>query len=182
MKKIGTLSFASALSLMLIGCGTDGQKEEPAVNGETPAVSENETSAQGETSSPGTTNTEQNNDASNQEDMLQRMDELDYAEFELEVEYAGDTEYEVELETKSVGTVKAKIEDSLNHIEKNGTEAFDELHPLVQKLNITQQTNKDEAISEVMKTFNLPTDYTKFDLEITFTDGSKIEFEDKTNK
>lgn len=174
MKKIGTFSFASALSLMLIGCGTDGQIEEPTVNGETPAVSENETS------SSGATNTEQNNDASNQEDMLQRMDELDYAEFELEVEYAGDTEYEMELETKSVGTVKAKIEDSLNHVEKNGTEAFDELHPLVQKLNITQQTNKDEAVSEVLKTFNLPTDYTKFDLEITFNDGTKIEFKDET--
>lgn len=179
MKKIGTLSFASVLSLMLIGCGTDGQKEEPTVKEETPAASENETNAQSEASSTGAANAEQNTDTSNQEDMLQRMDELDYAEFELEVEYAGETEYEAELETKSVGTVKAKIEDELNHVEKNGTEAFDELYPLVQKLTITQQTNKEEAISEVLKTFNLPTDYTKFDLEITFNDGTKIEFEDK---
>ncbi|WP_339252433.1 YusW family protein [Sporosarcina sp. FSL W8-0480] len=178
MKKIGALSFASALLLMLIGCGTDGQKEEPTVKDEALAVSGNETNAQGETTSQKATTKNQNNDSSNQ-DMLQSMDELDYAEFELEVEYAGDTEYEVEIETKSVGNVKAEIEDSLNHVEKNGTEAFDELYPLVQKLTITQQTNKDEAISEVLKTFNLPEDYTKFDLEITFNDGTKIEFEDK---
>lgn len=165
MKKIGTLSFAGALSLMLIGCGTDGQKEEPTVKEETPADIKEETIKE-ETPA----------------DMLQNMDELDYVEFELEVEYAGDTEYEAELETKSVGTVIAKIEDELNHVRKDGTEAFDELYPLVQELTITQQTNKDEAIAEVLKTFNLPTDYTKFDLEITFNDGTKIEFEDRTNK
>ncbi|MDN4606292.1 YusW family protein [Sporosarcina highlanderae] len=179
MKKIITLSFAGALSLMLIGCGIDGQKKEPTVKDETPVVSENATSAQGEAKSSGAAKTEQNNDTSNQEDMLRRMDELNYAEFELEVEYAGDIEYEVELEKKSIGTVKAKIEDSLNHVEKNGTEAFDELYPLVQKLNISQQMDKEEVITEVLKTFNLPTDYTKFDLEITFNDGTKIEFEDK---
>src|SRR5690606_42112483 len=112
----------------------------------------------------------------------QNMDEIDNVEFELEVEYGGDKEYEAELETNSAGTVEAKIEDELNHVEKNGSEAFDELYPLVQKLTITQQTNKDEAIGEVLKTFNLPADYTKFDLEITFKDGTKIEFEDRTNK
>ncbi|MCM3709600.1 YusW family protein [Sporosarcina luteola] len=162
MKKIGTLSFAGALSLMLIGCGTDGQREEPTVKEETPADIKEETIKE-ETPA----------------DMLQNMDELDYVEFELEVEYAGDNEYEAELETKSVGTVIAKIEDELNHVRKDGTEAFDELYPLVQQLTITQKTNKDEAIAEVLKTFNLPTDYTKFDLEITFNDGTKVEFEDK---
>lgn len=164
MKKFVTFSFVSALSLMLIGCGTENRKEEPTVKEETTVTEEptlkEETPA----------------------DMLQNMGELDYVEFELEVEYAGDNEYEAELETDSIGTVKAKIEDELNHVEKNGAEAFDELHPLVQKLTISQQTKKDEAISEVLKTFNLPTDYTKFDLEITFNDGTKIEFEDKNSK
>ncbi|MFC5603690.1 YusW family protein [Sporosarcina koreensis] len=170
MKKFATLSFASALSLMLIGCGTDDQKEEPTVKEETTATEE-------------TTVTEEPTlKEETPADMLQNMDELDYVEFELEVEYAGDKEYEAELETDSIGTVKAKIEDEVNHVEKNGTEAFDELYPLVQKLTITQQTNKDEAISQVLKTFNLPTDYTKFDLEITFNDGTKIEFEDKKGK
>lgn len=170
MKRIGTLSFAGALSLMLMGCGTDGQKEQPTVKEET-------------TATEGTTVTEKPDlKKETPADMLQNMDELDYVEFELEVEYAGDKEYEAELETNSAGTVKAKIEDELNHVEKNGSEAFDELYPLVQKLTITQQTNKDEAIGEVLKTFNLPADYTKFDLEITFKDGTKIEFEDRTNK
>ena len=57
------------------------------------------------------------------------MDELEYAEFELEVEYAGDTEYEVKIEQKNVGTVKARIEESLNHVVKKWKlSAINELH------------------------------------------------------
>ena len=167
MKKIGALSVAGTLSLLLIGCGVEGEQ-----------VNEG-TVVQEETGTTDASNTEQSTNASNPLDMQEMMDELEYAEFELEVEYAGDTEYEVEIEQKNVGTVKARIEDSLNHVERNGADAINELQPLVQQLTITKETNRDEAISDVLTTFNLPTDYTKFDLEITFNDGTKVEFEDK---
>lgn len=48
----------------------------------------------------------------------------------------------------------------------------------MKQLTITQQTGKEAAIKEVMKVFDLPTDYTEFELEIRFKDGTKIEFED----
>ena len=175
MKKIGTLSLTGVLSLMLIGCSAE---EEQGTEG---TVVQEEGTVVEEESGTENANVEQNDNKSNQEGMLAKMDELEYAEFELEVEYAGDTEYEVEIEQKNVGGVSAKIEDSLNHVVKNGTEAFDELHPLVQQLTITQETNKDEAISDVLSTFNLPTDYTKFDLELTFNDGTNVEVEDRNN-
>src|SRR5690625_728197 len=45
-------------------------------------------------------------------DQIAKMDELDYVEFELEVEYADDQVYEAELERKRGNRVKAEIEDS----------------------------------------------------------------------
>ena len=178
MKKIGMSSLILLLSLTLIACN----KDEMDQNKE-PVVTENGTNVKNEGNA---SNDDQGNstevgqdNVAGQNDMQARMDELDYIEFELEVEYAGDTEYEVEIEQKKVGLIKAEIEDSLNHVEKKGVEAFNELFPLVQELNITQQTKKEDAISKVLTTFDLPTDYTKFDLEITFNDGTKIEFEDR---
>ncbi|MCM3636129.1 YusW family protein [Sporosarcina luteola] len=172
MKKIGALSVVGTLSLMLMGCGDDVKQETDNTAVKEDTIVEEKNTAE-------SIDTDQNNSASTPAEMLEKMDELEYAEFELEVEYAGGTEYEVEIDQNSTGTVNAKIEDSLNHVEKYGSDAFNELHPLVQQLTITQESKKDEVISEVLTTFNLPTDYTKFDLEITFNDGTKIEFEDK---
>ncbi|SIT75714.1 YusW family protein [Edaphobacillus lindanitolerans] len=111
-------------------------------------------------------------DITGQEEMQQKMDEITYSEFELEVEYAEGQEYEAEIERKSDNTVKAKIEDSLDGMEKKGLEAFNELYPLVEQMSITSGTPKEEAIREVLSVFSLPDDYTKFDLELRFKDDS----------
>ncbi|WP_115883932.1 YusW family protein [Jeotgalicoccus halotolerans] len=38
---------------------------------------------------------------------------------------------------------------------------------------------KKEAIEQVLDVFDLDTNYTEIEIEITFNDGTKIEFEDK---
>lgn len=107
------------------------------------------------------------------------MDELQYEEFELQVEYADHTEYEAEIEKKADGSIKAEIEDSLKGVEQKGPGAFNELFPILEQLDITQQTDKEQAIANTLSAFNLPTDYTEFELEIRFKDGTKIEYEEK---
>lgn len=114
-----------------------------------------------------------------QQDISEKMDQLDYVEFELEVEYANHQEYEAELEKRRDGSVKARIEDSIHNVEKRGAEAFDELYPIVEKLNITKRTSKKEAIRETLSAFNLPADYHKFELELRFKDGTSVEFKDR---
>ena len=106
------------------------------------------------------------------------MDKLDYQEFTLDIDYGNEDEYDVELERNKDDTIEAEIQDSINGVNKHGTEAFNELYPLVEKLTINQQTTKEEAIKEILDVFNLKNDYSKFDVEITFKDGTKIEFED----
>lgn len=119
-------------------------------------------------------------DVTGQEEMQQKMDKLNYTEFELEVEYAEGKEYEAEIERKSDNTVKAKVEDELNGVKKNGLDAFNDLYPLVEQMTISSGTAKEDAIREVLSTFSLPDDYTKFELELRFKDdGTEYEIEDR---
>ena len=117
--------------------------------------------------------------AESADNIHEKMGDLAYSDFELAVDYANDLEYEVELEKSSNNTVKAEIEDDLNNVRKSGAEAFDDLYPLVEKLTITQETSKADAIQEVLNIFNLADDYQEFELEIRFDDGTKLEFDDK---
>lgn len=107
------------------------------------------------------------------------MERLAYTDFELSVEYSNHEEYEAELELERDNRVKAEIEDELKGIEIKGPQAFDELYPLVEELTIQQDTSKEDAIQEVLKVFSLEDNYTEFELEIKFKDGTKIEFKDK---
>ncbi|QFF98052.1 hypothetical protein PB01_04035 [Psychrobacillus glaciei] len=109
--------------------------------------------------------------------MKQNMDELDYAEFELEVDYGKNKEYELEIEQDN-GIVEAKLEDELNNVNLKGQEAFDEIYPRLKKLTISKDTSKEDAIQQALDVFDLEKDYVKFDMEITFQDNTKASFED----
>ena len=124
--------------------------------------------------------TDNNNetDAASNDDMKQKMDELDYTDFQLEVDYGKNKEYEAEIEQDN-DRIEADLEDEINGVDVNGEEAFNKIYPKVKKLTIDANTNKDDAIMEVLKAFDLDPDYDKFELELTFKDGKKVEFEDK---
>ncbi len=117
-------------------------------------------------------------DASSNDDMKQKMDELDYTDFELEVDYGKNKEYEAEIEQDN-GQIEADLEDELNGVDENGVDAFNKIYPNVKKLTIDRNTSKEDAIDQVLDAFDLDPDYKKFEVEITLKDGPKIEFEDK---
>ena len=171
MKKIFLFIALMALTFVVVACGTTKDDDKKVEND--PVV---DTDGDTGTNSDQTENT---GNTGNQEDMQSKMDELDYTEFNLDVDYANQKKYEVELEKNSDNSTEAEIDDSINDVKKKGSEAFDELYPLVKQLTIVQETTKEEAINEVLKVFNLEDNYKEFELEITFTDGTKIEFEDK---
>ncbi len=187
MKKMPITISALALALVLGACGTTTKEPDPAVNepatGESGQETTNGTTGSTDssvTNTPDTnagTTTGQN--TASQDEMQQKMNDIEYAEFSLSVDYANHQEYEAELEKHSNNSVEAEIDDSLNQVKKKGTDAFNELYPLVAQLTITQQTSKADAIQEVMNVFTLPADYKELELEIRFKDGTKVEFEER---
>lgn len=118
-----------------------------------------------------------NNDDPN-EYMIKKMEQTNYNSFELEVDYPNDKEYEAEIKIRN-NIVKAELEDELNGVELHGLEAFDHIFPIVEMLKVDRNTGKQEAINDVLKAFNLASNYQKLELEIVLTDGMKIEFKDK---
>lgn len=182
--------FLSIL-VMLVACGTteDDQTADKTAQGddqaqiETPAGDNNTNNKTGDdhADDANNTNTNENTDQNpNQDDMLSKMEELNYTDFELDIEYANNETYEAELKTeKQHQRIDVEIDDDLNGVRLERDEAFDILYPLVAELNINQDTSKEDTIADVLKVFNLPENYKKFEIEITFRDGPTMEYEDK---
>lgn len=183
MKKLISFIAVIGFSLALVACGNADKNETTVPQNPAPEEGKKDNATgknvNDQENIQSSSETGQNNHGVNQENMQKQMDDLDYAEFNLDVEYADNTDYEVELEKHSDNSVEAEVKDSINNVNLRGAEAFDVLYPLVKELTINQQTAKEEAISETLKVFNLKEDYNKFELEITFKDGTKIEFENR---
>lgn len=158
MKKLNLFLFSSFLIIGIAGCSDDEVSTSP-VNDE-PAVEKEDAPSEEATKE------------------ISNSDTLNFTDFELDVDYAKNIEYEADYELDN-GDIEAEIEDDFNDLKLKGDEAFDKLEPMLQKLNITQETTKEEVIQDTLNVFDLPSDYTKFELEITFDDGTEIEFEDR---
>ncbi|WP_191992037.1 YusW family protein [Bacillus aerolatus] len=190
MKKMYTLAALTAISLTVAGCGNaeedqavESQAQNQEIENKPVEIPEQNQEAENKSVNSSESNvndSNQNIDASSQENMRKKINELNYTDFELKVEYNEQKEYEVELEQhKHDQSVTAEIEDSLNGVNKRGVDAFNDIYPKVKQLTINQQTSKNDAIKEVLNVFGLSPDYAEFELDLTFKDGTKIELEDK---
>src|SRR5699024_7707357 len=173
-----------------------GNIEDNAANNEENTEGDNENS--NETTNEGEENTESNSDADensdsdnsssdsdkeqaeNQDDMKKMLEDLDFYEFELEVSYGSDKEFEIEIEHHSNGDVEAEVEDELNDKNINDDlEAFNYIYPNAKKLNVSKDMDKQDAIDQVLKAFDLPDDYREIEIEFEFEEGRKVKFEDE---
>ena|SRR5690625_3844856 len=191
MKRPFLLMATLLLIVFLAACGTQNndeannadQADEGTMNNEDQNNDNNTDDQNDDENMDNEDNTTDNNktDAASNDDMKQKMDELDYTDFELEVDYGDNKEYEakIEIDDDDNNRVEADLEDDINGVDINGQEAFNKIHPKVKKLTIDANTSKKDAIMEALKAFDLDPDYNKFELELTFKDGKKVEFEDK---
>lgn len=184
MKKFYQVISILTLSIIIAACGQsndtgnlDDQNEGITNNGQ---QNNNNDFQNNENNVVDNDDTNQNEDqGTDSDDMEKKMEDLEYTDFELEVDYGNDQEYEAEIEQDKSTGVKAKLEDELSGVDIKGEEAFNEIFPMVEKLTIGQETSKEDAIKETLEVFGLDADYTKFELELTFKDGTKLEFEDR---
>lgn len=181
MKKVLITAFSILLIAVLAACGSTDDKGDVS-NPPKDVTDDQQTNENG-------LNDSQNNDITNNGaatdetndklDINEKMKELSFAEIELNVEYSEKEEYEAEVEKKSTGEYKAEVEDDITNIYLKGEEAFEHLHPILQGLNINSDSTKQEVIDAVLESFDLADDYKEFEVEITFQDGTKMEYEDK---
>lgn len=122
---------------------------------------------------------EQTDDSDSQEYKKSKMEALPFVEFNLEVEYANNQEYEAEIDQHKNEWISANVEDELNNVFLQGREAFDEIYPRIETLDVSMDSDQTELITQTLEAFDLPTDYKKFELEVEFNDGRELEIEDK---
>ena len=183
MKKTVLLIGSLILAVFLTACG--GSDDSNNMNNTTENTTSNTEQTNEEVNENQTTNSEDESESSSndetgtEEEMQAKMGELDYKEIEVEVDYGDNSEYEIKIEQNDNDTIEAQIEDDINDEYLKGTDAFNPLYPMVKELSINQDTSKDDAIEDVLSTFNLYEDYDEFELEITFNDDTQLEYEDE---
>lgn len=181
-------SLMFAMSILLVGflaaCGgsnnnTDDAPTDSEQNEEVQKDKGNDViDSNKDTDDSDTTN--KDDDATNgPSDKDAKMKDLEFAEIELEVEYNNGEQYEAEIEKKSSGEYTSELDDEINNTHLKGDEAFDHIYSLLEKITITKDTSKDEVIDQILQAFELDGDYDEFEVEITFHDGTEMEYEDK---
>ncbi|MCG7343561.1 YusW family protein [Sporosarcina sp. ACRSL] len=107
---------------------------------------------------------------------LETGDGYGFNKFDLEIEVDGrdtiDAEYEVDRNHK------AKYVNELAGINLEGAEAFNKLDEMFTKIMLESKTSQQDVIDGIMEWFGLDT-YTKFELEINYDDGTKVDIEDR---
>lgn len=161
MKKIGVAFLCIAFILALGACGStnnnsDSNNNQPVSEGMEDNNSNSET---------------------NDDEKEEKMKDIGMTEFELEVEYA-DGEYEAEIEKSSSGAYEAELEDELDNNNLKGDEAFNHIYDLVKNVDINPDSNENEVYEEFLNAFDLEDDYDEIEVEITFDDGSEVEYEE----
>jgi len=172
MKKITALIAASLIAVGLSGCGSADDEN----------TTENKNTADSTTESNSNDKPKENTsaEANSQKEMKDKMDKLSYSEYEVEANYSGNKDYEAEIEhDDSTGDITSSLKDELNNIKLQGEESFNKVYPGLEKLDIDGTTEKNDAISQVLKAFDLPKDYEKIEISLNTADGKKIEFEDR---
>lgn len=179
MKKI-IMFVVILLAMTITGCnnaeddnvtGTGNNATNENNNGN--ILDDNQTNSDQNSTNNDQTNT--NQDDKNENRVNQAVDvSFNFTHFELDVDYSEDRDFDVEYENEQDG-IEAEIEDDLNNSHLKGDEAFEVLRPIFEQLKFDQNTADDEVISEVISAFEIDDNYEKFELEVTFSDGTTKE-------
>lgn len=106
---------------------------------------------------------------------LETGDGYGFNKFDLDIEVDGKDTIDVEYEVAK--NHEAKYVNKLAGINLEGAEAFNKVDDMFMKILLESKTSQQDVIDGIMEWFGLDT-YTKFDLEIDYDDGTKLDIED----
>ncbi len=174
MKKLSLILCMCVLTIFAAGCGNNddaGTNNQDNDNQATENNNANDNQSTGNNNANDTTtdnNTGTNNTNTNESP-------YSFREFDLEVKYDNNKDYEVSYENDNDG-VEATIEDDLKNERVNGNEAIDRLDPIFKKLDINSNTSQEDVLSKIMSAFELDKNYQAIDVDISFNDGTEKEY------
>ncbi|WP_391207079.1 YusW family protein [Psychrobacillus sp. L4] len=107
--------------------------------------------------------------------------EFGFQSFDLEVDTPDHKDaIEVSMVIKG-STIEADYVNRMEPKKLKGDKAYEELRPMLKKIELSKDMSKDDVIKNVSKAFDVE-DYTKFDLEVEFTDGKHKVYKDEKSK
>lgn len=162
MKKLSLILCMCVLTIFAAGCNNDdgGQTNNQANDNQSTENNTNDTATDNNTST--------NNSGTNES-------AYSFREFDIEVKYDNNKEYEASYENDNEG-VEASIEDDLKNERVKGNDAVDRLDPIFKKLDIDANTSQEDVLSKVVSAFELDNNYQGIDVDITFNDGTEKEY------
>ncbi|MCG7335035.1 YusW family protein [Sporosarcina sp. ACRSM] len=106
---------------------------------------------------------------------LETGDGYGFSTFDLEIDVDGKDAIDVDYDVTE--RADADYDNKLKNIKLQGNEAMDQLNKLFLDILITKDTPKQEVIDKILDWYQLDA-YSKFDLEVNFDDGTKLNIED----
>ncbi|MFS0690868.1 YusW family protein [Sporosarcina sp. 179-K 8C2 HS] len=107
---------------------------------------------------------------------LNTGDGYGFNKFDLEIEVDGKDVIDVEYEVAK--NHEAKYVNKLAGLNLRDQEAFNKLDPFFMKFVPKKSMSEKDVMDNIMEWFGLDT-YTKFDLEIDYDDGTRLDIEDR---
>lgn len=100
---------------------------------------------------------------------------FNFAKFSLDIDYDATTSVEVDYSNESSG-VEASYKNDKTNETLTGNTAYHYLEPIFEGFSFNAASSQDEVIDEVIRAFNLDTNFNELDMDITFDNGTEVEY------
>lgn len=105
------------------------------------------------------------------EDVAKMVDELDFTRIDFDVHYE-EAEFEGQIKNGDL-IVESEFYDPFNGFDERGRAAIEAILPFLKNLDLNKDMTDEDAIAEAIRVFNIPDDFLKAELDLTFKDGTE---------
>ena len=106
---------------------------------------------------------------------LEHGDGYGFREFDLEIDINGKDAIDVDYNVTE--NAEAEYKNELTNVNVEGAKAMNEVDKLFMDILITKDTPEDVVIEKILEFLRVET-YSKFELEVDFVDGTKLDIKD----
>ncbi|MCW1928744.1 YusW family protein [Bhargavaea beijingensis] len=179
-KLLGITALAAILTLGACGNNNDAMDDATGGNNDDHAPTTEKTGDNTETAIEN--DKAGDNPAGGKNDGMQETTQgYGFTEFDLEIDVDGKDAVDASYETKTDGTFEAEYKNTLEGVDydedNHQEEAMNELDALFKEILLDQNVSEEEAKKKILNALEIQ-DYTKFELEVNFKEGPKLNIEE----